>query len=238
MIVDKGSLYDVQWNRYFWNRECNLVSTWVTLAVNIHRNADDCKDDNERHLFVTSVSRVFETMRLRIGYSSRVAPMNDSETVAPMTELLSCMVDILRWSLVHTLPNCGAYISLPWVKDIMQCYQAAQESTQYANPLAEIPFTGDPILRPTFLLVVRLLQTCLARDLLTGETILEDVEQLLELLGHPELPELPADLTVEALGVSPPVVSPQVAPRILNALKVSTGALGMMPDARHLRNMA
>ena len=48
------------------------------------------------------------------------------ETIEPIVELLSCMVDALRWSLVHSNPNCGAYASLPWIKDIVGCYEAAR----------------------------------------------------------------------------------------------------------------
>ena len=109
-----------------WDYPSDSLSTWATLSVNIYHNANDYEDANGRHLFVTFVSRVFETMRVRIN--AGVFVMNHSVEIMPMAELLSRMVDALRWSLVHSQPNCGAYVSLPWVKDIAQCYQAAHDS--------------------------------------------------------------------------------------------------------------
>lgn len=189
-----------QWSR---DRECNLVSSWATLSADIYHNTNHYEDTNGRHLFIASVSRVFETMRLRV-VSGRPA-MNANERIAAMAELLSCMVDALRWSLVHSLPNCGAYTSLSWVKDIVQCYQA---SSPYQ--LSVIPLTKDITLRPTFLLILRLFEACLEQDLLTDKTTASNLKHLLELLEHPKLPDLPADLTLKAFDVQRLAPSRQV----------------------------
>ena len=196
MSVETDTLFDLKTPIYSSERECNLISTWATLALNTYRNTNNCENANGRHLFVTSVSRVFETMRLRIINWYPV--LNRGETITPLAELLLHMADALRWSLVRSQPNCGAYISLPWVKDILQCYQAAREQG-YTDPLGEIPMTENPTLRPTFLFILRLLQTCLKRGLLTGQTTRKDFMQLLELLNRPKLPGLPKDIDVQRL---------------------------------------
>ena len=67
---------------------------------------------------------------------------DDNEEAAQMAELLSCMVDALRWSLVRSEQNGGAYTSLPWVRGIAQCYEAARRDSTYADPLVAIPLTG------------------------------------------------------------------------------------------------
>ena len=127
------------------------------------------------------------------------------ETVEPIVELLSCMVDALRWSLVHSNPDCGAYASLPWIKDIVGCFEAAQArliksmgtSSTYTNPLKALPLTDDETIRPTFLLVLRLLEACVHSKLLTDDSSVVQLEQLFTILGNPELPPLPSDLTLE-----------------------------------------
>ena len=48
-------------------------------------------------------------------------------------------------------------------------------------------------------MILRLLQTCLERGLLTGETTREDFTHLLKLLNRPKLPELPKDIDVQRL---------------------------------------
>ena len=156
---------------------------------------------NSRHLFVTSVSRVFETMRLRIAADE--PSLEAPETIAPIVDLLASMADALKWSLVHSEADCGAYIPLPWITGILQCYHAAQNPRlwEYRQPLANIPLTGDERARPIFLFILRLVGTCLDRGLITDQTAASDFEQLLMLLEDPELPPLPADLTLEALAV-------------------------------------
>ena len=138
-----------------------------------------------------SVSRVFEVLRLRIASGSAVLEDSVDETISPMAELLACMSDALRWSLVRSQKDCGANTALPWIQDIMHCYEVAQS---YRQMLEVIPLTGDQTIRPTFLLILRLLETALSRGLLTSETSAADFDQLLTLLGHPELPPLPLDL--------------------------------------------
>lgn len=243
MVVKEpmDGFHSTYFRRAWTYRECNTISTWAKLSVDIYSNTNNYKDTNSRHTFVTSVSRVFETMRLRIKYGADIINFDTDETIALMAELLSCMADALRWSLVHSVPDCGAYTALPWVKDIAQCYQAARHSgwRQYADPPAAIPLTGNPALQPTFLLMLRLLRACIDRNLITHATAASDDEttsgnsdippledretpaselnRLLELLENPELPDLPADLTLRALegqqrvepcGLNDPEVSP------------------------------
>ena len=54
-----------------WKQECNLVSTWAKLAIDIydHHDYGDAENQNGRQLagFTTSVSRAFEMMRRRIA---------------------------------------------------------------------------------------------------------------------------------------------------------------------------
>ena len=164
-----------------------LVSSWATLAISVYDNTDHFEDANGRHLFVVSISRVFETMRLRVRAFEPV--ITAIETIAPMQELLLHMVDALKWSLQHSFPDCGAYIALPWVRDIVNCYEAAYYEGSNDHTTA-IPLTGDAGLRPTFLLILRLLLTCLDRGLLTGVTTIEDLKRLLDFLDHPALPAL------------------------------------------------
>ena len=91
------------------------------------------------------------------------------------------------------------------------CYEAARDQSlrpaqpfevnvyRDTNPRQAIPLTGDETIRPTFLLILRLFDTCLHRKVLTGRTAASDFDRLLAILHHPELPPLPADLTPEAL---------------------------------------
>ena len=180
-----------------WKQECNIVSTWAKLAVDVYAHGHDCADGNQNglHLFATSVSRTFEMMRRRIAVN---LPPFDQD-VEPsgsviVLELLVRMADVLRWSLAHSRPDCGAFTSLPWIGDILDCYTAAAEQAHFRNdPLGAVPFMGDQTLRPTFLLVLRLLHTSLKRGLPTGETASAEFDQLATLLGHPWLPELQAN---------------------------------------------
>ena len=142
-------------------------------------------------------------MRLRIDNNSTVFESRVGETSAPTIELLSCIADTLRWSLLHSRTDCGAYTALPWIQDLVHCYEAARNSRawrlQGRDPLKVIPLTRDETIRPTFLLILRLFEACLHHRLLTGCTTATDFEQLLRLLRYPELPPLPADLTLVAL---------------------------------------
>ena len=138
-------------------------------------------------------------MRLRIAANESFLESDADETITPVVALLSNMADALKWSLDHSEVNCGAYIPLPWITDILQCYEAALGSWRYDEPLSDIPLTGDKTVRPVFYLVLRLLQACLDHRLITGDGAAERFEQLLMLLEDPELPPLPADLIIGAL---------------------------------------
>ena len=138
-------------------------------------------------------------MRLRITEGWPVLEGSVGETIAPIIELLLCMADALRWSLSNSKRDCGAHGSLQWTKDIMRCYMAAQvKHGQHRDPLHAIPLTGDTTVRPTFCLVLRLLEACLTCDLLPADTPAYDFARLLDLLQGPQLPDLPSD-TVEAV---------------------------------------
>ena len=167
--------------RPYGSHDFNRVSTWAAFAVTVYNSSNNYNDTSLRHLFVASVSRVFETMRLRISDSTPVLEWHVHETTAPLADLLSRTVDALRWSLLNFNRDCGAYIPLPWVKDMIQCYEAARNlvdptklkdptnlmdsmDLSHTNSLLAIPLTGRETVRPTFLLVLRLLQTCLERS--------------------------------------------------------------------------
>ena len=201
MTVPRESIIDVTqlWTQRYPARECNRISTWATLAVDIYLSSSDYEDQHARHLFVTSISRVFGTMRLRIAAGRRV--LEADETVDAPRRLLECMVDSLRWSIRNLRHNCGAYTPPSWVKDIAQCYTTAQESQNggYDNPLREIPLTGNETIRPLFFLVLDLLQTCLDRNLLSGTNAVEDFQSLRELVGAPELLQSHAEMMVGTL---------------------------------------
>ena len=183
------------------SRRCNQVSTWATLALDLCRCIGvGHNKDNRRHLFVISVTRVFEGMQLRIADDRPVIDRETNETIAPTAELLSCIVDALRWSLIYHRADCGAYTPLTWVTDVLQCYRTAKRSWRDEDDVVSaVPLTGDSTVHQTFLLILRLLETCLQRSLLTSETAAGDLRRLLTLLGRPELPPLPADLSMMAL---------------------------------------
>ena len=201
LTVDKGHVFNPQdaVRRSYWHLECNMVSTWANLTADIYRR-NNHHDNRNMHLFVTMVSRVLELVRLRVEDRESVIELDADETIEPTAELLSCMADALRWSLMYSRPDCGAYMALPWIKDIFHCYQSAQSATNWRTrqPIL-IPLTEDESIRPTFFLILRLLEASLHHQLITGDTTASDFEQLLAVLGHPELPPLPADLTPEAL---------------------------------------
>ena len=111
------------------------------------------------------------------------------------------MVDALRWSLEHSVPDCGAYVALPWVKYIVRYFEAAEDEWDYRH-VTVIPLTDDAGLKPTFLVILRLLMACLNRGLLTGETTIEDMKRLIDLLDHPTLPALPENVMPEAMCAS------------------------------------
>ena len=203
MLVDEECIYtpgrpmmDIQ------SQECLHVSTWATVAVDIYRT-QHLDTSSKGPLFITAVSRVFDAIRTRIDMKRPVFEDKVKETAAPTAELLACMADVLRQSLAHSRPNCGACVPLPWIKDVLTLYEVARVShwawyrDAGSNPLTATPLTGDETLQPTFLLILRLLGTCLERGLLTGDDTTTCYEKLLEILAHPELPELPSDLTIE-----------------------------------------
>ena len=76
---------------------------------------------------------------------------------------------------------------------------------------------------------MRLFEASLHHRLLTGEMAAEDFRQLLRLLKYPALPELPHDLTLEALAErrrsNDPFVSNQAIP---NGIHVSLGAVQLV----------
>ena len=207
--MSKGSGFAAK-SPYFWVKlrlarwkpiplDCNCVSTWANLAVAVYHRATNHED---AHLFVTLVSRVFEIMRLRIDVAMPVLDDRVGETIAPMTELLYCVVRALRQSLAHSQLDCGAYIALPWIKDLIRCYEAPENSPwwQHRNwePLRLILLTSDEAIRPIFLLILRLLETALDCGLLSGDNPSADFDQLLTMLKYPELPPLPSDLGLAA----------------------------------------
>ena len=99
------------------------------------------------------------------------------------------------------------------------------------NPLQAIPLTGDWYTRRTFLLILRLLGACIERRLLTGETTASDFEKLLDILGHPELPPLPADLTPDALAARRPDTPLGAVARVLDGPEVSSYTSRASSDA-------
>ena len=171
--------------------------------MDIYRGSKDYEDGHHRHLFVTALRPLWETIRIRIEGGEPVIDTKNGETVAALVELQLCMVRALRWSLLHAQPDGGAYTALKWIKGLLRCYNAAKEisDTENTGEAITIPFTADSSLRPTFLLILRLLDTCLYRGLLTDQKAAGDVARLLALLGDPELPALPADLEAGGPGI-------------------------------------
>ena len=113
-----------------------------------------------------------------------------------MVDLFSCMADALHRSLAQSTPDCGAFSSLPWIRQILRCFEAAQASSVpvYRKPLKAIPLLGHKAVRPTFLRVLRLLQTSQERGLLTCSSAAAEFRQLLGMIGDSELPTLSEDL--------------------------------------------
>ena len=109
-------------------------------------------------------------------------------------------------SLIQGRPNCGAYVALPWIKDILGCYEAARNAqrTTRSGGLTTIPLSSNKSIRSIFLLLLRLFEACLTCGLFTGKTSAADFEQLLRLLDYPVLPELSNDFTRRVLGGSTP----------------------------------
>ena len=189
--MDKVTPFDVGLLKHPFNRECNRVSTWARLAVDIFHDSRDYEDGHQRHLFVTALRPVWETIQMRTRSSDFIMPESDDETPNSLAELQLCMVHALWWSLAHSAPNCGAYTSSAWIEGILRCYETANEISMRENVVViGVPFTAYPSLRPTFLLVLRLLSTCLERGLLTERTAGDDFAHLFTLLGNPELPAL------------------------------------------------
>lgn len=172
------------------------------VAVKVYRSSNKYR----RHLFVTFVSRVYATLRQDLLAADKSAYGRDFSSGAvqklirggSLEETHLCMVDTLRWSIIHGLKDCGAFIPLPWINDIAKCHEVGRELPEWRD----VPLTGIEGLQPPFLLFLRLLETCLQRGLLTGETAAADFQRLLTLLDHPELPELPTDLTLEAIAAT------------------------------------
>ena len=206
-----------------WLRSDNkhwVVSRCATVAVDVYRSSDDYKDRNSRHLFVELVHHVFEALRLELSGSPedttgfRVA-------LSPILDLLKSMASALRWSLMTGHRNCGAYAPLPWIQGFLQCYEA-EEELRHKNPaekrevpVEKTPFTASSNLRLAFFLVLRLLQACLDRQLITADRAAEDFERLLMLLRDPVLPVLPAELMPDAIAAQR-----QAASQIQDTLKV------------------
>ena len=173
-----------------WYGECHLISPWIALALNAYTacdhspSLDEEEDNGRRHLFVTSVSHVFETMRLRISSCMAVFDLGAEETGAPLATLLARMVDTLQWSLSQEKRDCGAYTALPWIADLVLCYEAARDAASYMeDPLGRVPMTGDPALRKEFVGIIDMLGQCVDRGMITGETVGEDWGRLCALLG-------------------------------------------------------
>ena len=171
--------------------------------MDIYRGSTDYEDGHHRHLFVTALRPLWETIRIRIAGGELVIDTKHGETVAPLVELQLCMVRALRWSLLHAQPDGGAYTALEWIEGLLRCYEAVKKNpnTENTGEAITIPFTADSSLRPTFLLILRLLDTCLQRGLLTDQKAAGNFTRLLALLGDPELPALPADLEAGGPGI-------------------------------------
>ena len=139
--------------------------------------------------------------------------MNDDENIAPLAELLACMVDTLRWSLTHSQQDSGALASLLWVGGFLQCYRRAADSTHeaYRDPLAAIPLTGHPDLRPRFLHILRLSHLYLGQGYGFAE-LLGLLRMQIE-----DLPEVSSDF--ELVGVRAAPVAHQL--RTLHGIAVS-----------------
>ena len=208
-----------------------MVSTWANLAADIYRR-NNHHDNRNMHLFVTMVSRVLELVRLRVEDREPVIELDADETIEQTAELLSCMADALRWSLMYSRPDCGAYMTLPWIKDIFHCYQSAQSTTNWRTrqPIL-IPLTEDETIRPTFFLILRLLEASFQHQLITGETTASDFEKFLTILDHPELPPRPADLTLEALAARRSDMSLAAVGQLLDGPEVSYCTTGEICDA-------
>lgn len=179
------------------------VFNWGILAVKVYRSNNKYR----RHLFVTFVSHVYATLRQDLLLEGETASDHDfygARVVFPLIrgglleETHLCMVDALRWSIIHAQKDCGTFIPLPWINDIAKCHEVRRESPRWRD----YPLTGIYGLQPPFLLFLRLLETCLQRGLLTGETAAADFERLLTLLDHPKLPGLPTDWTLEAIAAT------------------------------------
>ena len=185
-----------------WERDCNLVATWTELAV--AASDEHTGPPHGRHLSVAFVSRAFEMIRLRIASSYSLADAHTNEAAA-IGKLLSHVVVSLRWSLIHSRANCGAYIPLPWVKDIVQCYEAARAShnpgPNRLDPLQTVALTGDQTIPENVPLILRLFETCMERELITGNNIATDIRRIVTALSPITLPALPPDLTLEAIAV-------------------------------------
>ena len=186
MTVDRNSIFDYKQSlaQISWFRECNRVATWAKLAVDVYRSRNTYEDRYWHYLFIRSASRVFETMRLRITVGWPVLEESVGNTIVPLVELLSCMVDTLEWSLKHSERECGAHSSLPWISDILQCFEVAQAMGhgRYREPLRAIPLTGDRAVRPTFIQLMRALEACVTDGLLASEEHSDDLDDLLDIL--------------------------------------------------------
>ena len=171
------------------------MTTWATLAVEIYHSSNDYEDRHQRYLFVRFASRALRTMQLRIAEGWPVLE-DVGDSIVPIVSLLLCMTGALRWSLTHSWDDCGAYGSLPWIEDILDCYKVAQarsSNRRYRHPLRAILLTGSKAVRPAFLLLLRTMETCVNLGLISGPTSTTNFDELLDILGRPMLPELHAD---------------------------------------------
>ena len=179
--------------------------TWTSLSIQIFHESDDYDLDDQRHLFATSVSLSLKTLRDETWTGSH--PLETADRTlnrASFMDLLSCMVRALRWSLIHHVLDCGAYCPLPWVKNLIACFEKTGTKEWRSRLVYRMEMaapTVDEDLWAAFLLVLRLLEACLDRELLTGLTDRADFTELLSLVGNPKLPDLPSDLPLVTAGV-------------------------------------
>lgn len=181
--------------------------TWALLSVQVFHNSDNYEHGDQRHLFVTSTSIALQTLRDETWTGLHPLEIADrAQNRGSFTDLLSCMVRAVRWSLEHQQPNCGAYCSLPWVKNLISCFEKTGTKEWRSRLVYRLEMaapTVDENLWSTFLLVLRLLEACLDRELLTGLTDRTDFTELLSLVGNPVLPDLPSDLPLAAVDGEP-----------------------------------
>ena len=185
---------------------------------------------------MSSVSHVFEVTRLLLEQG---VPFQDRTTrealMQAMGRLLSHMVDALRWSLLNSDSDCGGEVPLPWVTDILQCYEIIESKRMTWGFSPDFELAEHKATRPAFLLVLCLLQVFFDRGFITTDTYDQvfALDRLLFILGHPELPPLPADLTHYAIGVAKRDAS--ATRQMQDVPKVRLCSVYMMSEANRVR---